>query len=234
MNYDILARYYDALVKDDEATRHWVNWIGRQGNSLLDCACGSGEITRQLAQMYPHVQGMDLSAQMTAAARAKDTEHQVTWSTQDMTDLTGYGSFDVITCLCDSVNYLDRQGFVTWLDQVHAHLNPRGRLYFDMHSQDRIEEFEEGYVETGTFEDGTQVQWVIESEDDRLYQDFAFYLPDGRMLQEHHIQYVHDPAFVRHQLEKRFVIESILTDFDKPGIQPGEKYFYICRKKENE
>ena len=35
MNYDILARYYDALVKDDEATRHWVHWIGSAGSTLL-------------------------------------------------------------------------------------------------------------------------------------------------------------------------------------------------------
>ena len=59
MNYDILARYYDALVKDDEATRHWVHWIGSAGSTLLDCACGSGEITRQLAEKYEDVQGMD-------------------------------------------------------------------------------------------------------------------------------------------------------------------------------
>ncbi|MEY8468678.1 class I SAM-dependent DNA methyltransferase [Faecalibaculum rodentium] len=232
MNYDILARYYDALVKDDEATRHWVHWIGSAGSTLLDCACGSGEITRQLAEKYEDVQGMDLSPAMIEAAAAKDTDHKVTWSTGDMTDLSGFGTFDVITCLCDSVNYLDEAGFVRWLDQAWTHLNPGGYLYFDMHSQDRIEEFREGYAEAGTFEDGTQVQWLIESEDNVLYQDFAFYLPDGRTLQEHHLQYIHDPEFVRQELEKRFTLESVVTDFDLPGLQPGEKYFYICRKKE--
>ena len=175
---------------------------------------------------------MDLSPAMIEAAAAKDTDHKVTWSTGDMTDLSGFGTFDVITCLCDSVNYLDEAGFVRWLDQAWTHLNPGGYLYFDMHSQDRIDEFREGYAEAGTFEDGTQVQWLIESEDNVLYQDFAFYLPDGRTLQEHHLQYIHDPEFVRQELEKRFRLESVVTDFDLPGLQPGEKYFYICRKKE--
>lgn len=64
MNYGILARYYDALVKDDEATRQWVNWIGRRGRTPLDCACGSGEITRRLAGMYEQTAGMDLSPDM--------------------------------------------------------------------------------------------------------------------------------------------------------------------------
>ncbi|WP_294729613.1 class I SAM-dependent methyltransferase [uncultured Faecalibaculum sp.] len=232
MNYGILARYYDALVKDDEATLQWVNWIGRRGRTLLDCACGSGEITRQLAGLYEQTAGMDLSPDMIRAASAKDPENTVTWLAGDMTDLDSLGTWDVITCLCDSVNYLDRQGFIQWLDQVHDHLNDGGWLCFDMHSLDRLEEFDQGYVETGTFDDGTQVQWVIESEEDRLYQDFAFYLTDGTTLQEHHVQHVHDPAFVEEELKRRFDIASVTTDFDLPGLQPGEKYFYICRKKE--
>lgn len=232
MTYDILASYYDALVKDDEATRDWADWIGQRGSTLLDCAAGSGEITCRLADMYDHVDAIDLSEQMIRQAGAKDD--RIGWMVRDMTDLEGLGTYDVITCLCDSINYLDREQLLTFLDQVKKHLTPAGWFLFDMHSQDRIGEFADGYVEAGEFEDGTQVQWTIESEGETLYQDFAFYLPDGRTVQEHHRQYIHDPAFVQAELEKRFVIERITTDFDLDGLQPGEKYFYICRKKEKD
>ena len=57
MIYDVLASYYDALVKDDEATAAWVALIQRhmQGNEIMEVACGSGEITIALAQKGYHM-----------------------------------------------------------------------------------------------------------------------------------------------------------------------------------
>ena len=47
MIYDTLASYYDALVKDEEATLSWVHWIEsfQKPYSMLELACGSAEIT---------------------------------------------------------------------------------------------------------------------------------------------------------------------------------------------
>ena len=52
MIYDVLASYYDALVKDEEATAAWVELIQRHvsGKEVMEVACGSGEITIALAQ----------------------------------------------------------------------------------------------------------------------------------------------------------------------------------------
>lgn len=226
--YDVLARYYDWLVKDPQAAERWVEWIGKRGKTLLDCGCGSGEITALLAEEY-EVTGIDLSREMIHQAKAKfDNVH---FECRDMTNLDGLPAYDVITCLCDSFNYLDSQHARTFFSQAAAHLNPGGWLLFDSHSLDRLTEFEEGYCETGTFEDGTQVQWVIESEEDRLYQDFAFYLTDGSTVQEHHEQWVYAPEVLEKMLGEWFEIVEVSTDFDVPGIGEGEKYFYVCEKR---
>lgn len=235
MMYDILARYYDALVKDDEATQMWADWMEswNPGSKFLELACGSGEITRLLAENHD-VEAMDLSEQMVDAAKAKDTQGRIAFSTGDMTDLSGYGTYDAIGCFCDSFNYLLEPDTVKkFFAQVHDHLTENGLFFFDTHSMDRLEEFNPEYEETGTFDDGTQVQWVISAEDDLIYQDFAFYLPD-QTIQEHHLQRVYSPAFLQEALEPYFTIEQILTDFDQDGIQEGEKYFYVCRRKEIE
>ena len=52
MMYQILARFYDALVQDEEATNAWVSFIQRhiQGKRVLELACGSGEITIALGK----------------------------------------------------------------------------------------------------------------------------------------------------------------------------------------
>ena len=98
---------------------------------------------------------------------------------------------------------------------------------------DRLEEFDSEYNETGAFEDGCQYQWSIMAEDDYVYQDFAFYMKD-RVIQEHHIQRVYDPQWLAKTLSKYFDILKVTTDFDIEGIAPGEKYFYVCRKKVQE
>lgn len=63
--YNQLAEYYDDLVKDDEATKEWVNWIRSflKPASVLELACGSGEITRSLAGLGYEVDALDLSAE---------------------------------------------------------------------------------------------------------------------------------------------------------------------------
>lgn len=233
MIYNKLAAYYDALVKDEEATKEWVNWIESKSkpSSLLELACGSGEITLALAKDGYTVSALDLSERMVEEAKKKDIEHQIDFSCHDMKDLSNYDQYDVITCLCDSFNYiLSKEEVTSFFKEVHDHLHEEGLFFFDTHSLDRLAEFEEEFNETGAFED-CQYQWSIMSEDDWVYQDFAFYLQDGSIVQEHHIQRVYHPDWLKEQLEKYFDILDIRTDFSLSGIQEGEKYFYICRRK---
>ena len=232
MIYSTLATYYDDLVKDEQATQAWVTWIERHKSacSMLECACGSGEITHALALKGYTMQALDLSQQMIDQAKAKDPT--IPYYCQDMKVLSALGSFEAIACLCDSFNYLlDPEDVITFFQQVHDHLHPHGTFFFDTHALDRLAEFRQEWNETGEFCDGTKYQWSIESEDDWIYQDFAFYTKAG-LIQEHHLQRVYDPQWLKTQLEPYFEIESIDTDFTHPGICPGEKYFYVCTRKE--
>ena len=93
-----------------------------------------------------------------------------------------------------------------------------------------MDEFSEEFNETGHIED-VDYQWSITSEEEIIYQDFAFYKENGEVIQEHHMQRVYDPEWLKEALHPYFYIESIKTDFDLEGIQPGEKYFFVCRRK---
>lgn len=230
MIYSVLADYYDALVGDPEAFEAWTDWIESHhpGPQVLELACGSGEITRRLADAGFEVTGMDLSEEMLKRAREKSAK--VSFQAGDMRDLSAFETYDLILCLCDSINYLESEAeFSALLDEVKAHLKPGGLFLFDMHTPDRLEEFADEYIETGAFEDGTQVQWIISAEDGVIYQDFAFYTDQG-LIEEHHRQVVFDPDFVQAELEKRFVLLDVRTDFEKEGQQEGEKLFYAARK----
>lgn len=231
MIYDTLASYYDALVKDDQATQAWVEWIEEftEPCSMLELACGSGEITHALAQDGFSMNALDLSSEMIEQARKKD--RSVSFYCGDMRDLSQFQTYDAVACLCDSFNYLlDKAEVRLFFKEVFDHLNPHGLFFFDTHSLDRIEEFKNEYNETGHI-DNIDYQWSITSEEDIIYQDFAFYQANGMVIQEHHMQRVYDPAWLEEVLSEFFDILSVRTDFDKKGIDSGEKYFYVCKKK---
>lgn len=234
--YETLGRYYDALVRDDEASDRWVEWIEswNPGPEFLELACGSGEITKRLAKKH-RITALDLSQTMVDEARSKaEAESDLlpfSFAQGDMRDLSAYGVYDAIGCFCDSFNYLeDEKEVQAFFDEVYAHLKDGSLFFFDSHSMDRLDEFAEDYEEAGEFEDGTQVQWIISAQDRQIYQDFAFYF-DGRTVEEHHCQTVFAPEELKTMLEKNFEILSLCGDFDQDELEDVEKYFFVCRAK---
>lgn len=231
--YETLGHYYDALVRDEEAAQKWVDWIESfaPGQTFLELACGSGEITVRLSALH-QLSALDLSAAMLEAARAKDSAGRIAFYQQDMRDLSGLGVFDAIGCFCDSFNYLvDERDVQAFFQETAAHLKDGGLLLFDSHGLSRLEEFEDDYEEAGTFEDGTQVQWMISTENSLLYQDFAFY-QDGNTIEEHHLQRVYSPQQLTDWLDAAgFEVIDLCGDFGEAGLDTCEKYFFACRKK---
>ena len=232
MSYDSLAAYYDALVKDEEATAAWLDYTRRylEPCSLLELACGSGEISIALAEAGYTVDATDLSPAMIQAAQEKPHPDAVTFRVMDMLDMQTALSVEGIVCYCDSLNYLtslDQVG--QFMDQAAELLEPHGVLLFDMHTPQRLEEFTEEYIEEGVLED-TPYQWTILSDEDRIYQHFAFWTSEG-LKEEHHVQTVFNPLAVLQRMEAAGFEVEIMTDFTQLGIQPGEKLFYAGRKK---
>ena len=232
--YETLGHYYDALVKDEEASRQWVDWIEsfHPGRRFLELACGSGEITEMLTATH-EMTALDLSQAMLERAAAKDPDKKVTFLWQDMRDLSSLGQFDAIGCFCDSINYLvEDQEMRDFFKEVASHLEPGGLFLFDSHGLDRLDEFAQDYEEAGEFDDGTQVQWVISADDELIYQDFAFYLPDGRTIEEHHMQRVYDPEDLKDWLQEAgFEVLDLRGDFGQAPLAECEKYFFACRRQ---
>lgn len=236
MMYEALAAFYDALVKDGEATKRWVDFVNahHKGKKLLEVACGSGEITLALAAAGYDVSALDLSRNMLRRAQDKAGSEHITWRHGDMRDLSSWPLFDGILCFCDSLNYLLNKADVhTFFVQAYTHLHASGVLLFDMHSQDRLSEFEEEYCEAGMVH-GTPYEWTIQTQEDRIYHNFAFYDADARVTLEQHIQRVYDPKWIQSELEQLGFQVSVYTDFTQKGIHSGEKYFYVAIKQEKE
>ena len=234
MIYDTLAKYYDLLVKDDEATQQWIDFTKRNvaGNYILELACGSGEITIALAVAGYHIYGSDLSEEMLNEAKKKKDATLVSWQQLDMLKLDAKNEYDAVICYCDSLNYIDSELKVQQLfKRVYDALKSDGVFLFDVHSVQRKNEFEMEYIEEGMLDD-IGYQWTIRHEDDVLYHNFAFYDENGNMVQEQHCQYIYDATLLKEFLENCGFKVEVYTDFTILGVTEGEKIFFVAKKEE--
>lgn len=233
MIYDILANYYDELVGDEIACQKWVEFTKKfaRGSKLLDLACGSGDVTIALSKEGFTVRGIDFSKEMIAKAKSKDQAQRVIFEIGDMKELHDHHVYDVVTCYCDSINYLIHEEDVKHVFQsVYESLNHYGVFLFDVHTLDRLDEFKDEYLEEDYLSDVGYV-WSIQSDENRLYQNFIFYTQDRIQVSEQHIQTVYHPKRLQELLENCGFQVEIWTDFDQLGIMPGEKYFFVARKE---
>jgi SAM-dependent methyltransferase len=123
--YDTLLAELEALALDH----------GLAGRRLLDVGCGTGKsFLPMLARGYD-VAGCDLSPAMVELAREKLPPGLVELFVADMRDLPVAGSFDLVTCLDDALNYLvDPAELVPALCGMAANLAPGGLVAFDVNT----------------------------------------------------------------------------------------------------
>jgi SAM-dependent methyltransferase len=106
----------------------------------LDLGCGTGTTLIELRRRQPdwRLAGIDVSAGMLAAARAKPTAETITWARARLGDpLPGAAAFDSCSLLYDTLNHLLEPGAWTRaLGTVADVLRPGGLLIFDVTNRD--------------------------------------------------------------------------------------------------
>lgn len=120
-----------------------------EGRRMLDLACGTGTLALILAEAGWEVVGLDQSAPMLAQARAKAVEAatpgRLTFVQGDIRSLRPSaslrpGSFDLITCTYDSLNYLlTPDNLTACFDGVAQMLAPGGLFVTDMNTRHFLE-----------------------------------------------------------------------------------------------
>jgi SAM-dependent methyltransferase len=137
--YARLAPFYDELTREhdyDSWTGHLeraARRAGLRGKRLLDAACGTGKSFLPFLRRGYEVTAFDLSPEMVALARAKAPEAEL--FVEDIRTLGRVGSFDLVTCLDDSLNYLLGDGDLdAALSALAGNLAPGGVLVFDLNT----------------------------------------------------------------------------------------------------
>ncbi|MBO4918570.1 MAG: class I SAM-dependent methyltransferase [Erysipelotrichaceae bacterium] len=209
-NYEMLAEYYDVLLQDEEALSLWLDYIEKEPfSTVLELASGSGVMAGILKKKGYEITASDISEKMKeVSVKNYDGEYLLL----NMTDYHLNKKYDLVLCICDSINYLYEEELSSFFRCAYEHLNEKGRLIFDMHHMKRLEEFREQYIEEG-YVCGVPYQWTIQSEpeDKEISEHFTFYTDEGMIL-ENHNQNVFDIETVKKYMKDLFDIE-VIEDF---------------------
>lgn len=150
MIYSKFAEIYNELM-DDSLYEYWKNYVLKrvQSGTLLEVACGTGDLAILLKKAGFEVTATDLSYEMLsiAAKKIEEQNEYLELAQINMINLDGLDQYDVITCFDDSICYLEdlnqlEQAFTT----AYEHLNDHGKYLFDSHSIYQMDEKFPGYM----------------------------------------------------------------------------------------
>jgi SAM-dependent methyltransferase len=139
--YDALASTYDTFTADYDYER-WLTVLhglatehGHFGRRLLDVACGTGRSFEPMLRRGYEVMACDISPAMVERAAARLEVSGGRAAVADMRRLPDWGTFDLVTCLDDAVNYLHTEADLDAAFRSVARTLRSGGFYvFDVNS----------------------------------------------------------------------------------------------------
>lgn len=146
-SYRALASSYDRLTRDvdyRDAVDFYFEILRREGiapRSAVDLACGTGSVTKLLAQRGIPVIGVDLSEDMLTQAQQKNEaeEPRPVFLHQNLTKLYLPRGVDLAVCALDSLDYITApRDCQMAIRCVYKALNPGGIFIFDVNTPEKL------------------------------------------------------------------------------------------------
>ncbi len=148
MQYGDFSSIYDFLMRSvdyDAWARYIVDLMPNKCGVLLECACGTGEITRRLHRYFESIIATDISDDMLCIAAEKCrnagiTQKEIRFANMDMRNIKLHKPVDCVVCCCDGVNYLTCKAYAeSFFASAYAALKQGGALLFDISSRYKLE-----------------------------------------------------------------------------------------------
>ncbi len=234
--YGKMAKVYDELIYEDinykdisEFILNLCDKIDIKRESYLDLACGTGSIALHLGQHCKEIFLVDLSEEMLMEADKKLREARIKAKIicQDMCELQLNKSFDLITCVLDSTNYiLDDEGLEDYFQGVYNHLKEDGVFIFDINSYYKLSEVLGNNIYTYNSEEVFYV-WENVFEDDIVDMDLTFFVKNGDLYER--FNEVHEERAYK-ECEIENIVKSI--GFNIEGKYNGYSYENVTSESE--
>ncbi len=243
MQYGKFAALYDKLMADVDYGA-WADYVAKfikPGSSVLECACGTGEISLRLAAKGYSVTATDVSEEMLAVAAEKQRRAGLAMSSlrfvrMDMRSLSVHKKVDCVLSCCDGVNYLTSTGDLERFFMGAASvLKPGGLLLFDISSRYKLANVlgNNCFAENGM--DAAYIWRNAYDEKTKLVEmELTFFERKGGLYErfdETHIQRAHSVREIGSRLERAgFSYEAYACFTEDAPSDTDERIQFAARK----
>lgn len=248
--YTSFAAVYDVFM-DDVPYEEWCGYVcgilqeyGIRDGLVLDLGCGTGTMTRLLAEQGYDMIGVDCSEDMLELAQEKEAERSlnILYLLQDMREFELYGTVRAVVCICDSINYiLEEEELLQVFRLVNNYLDPGGLFLFDLNT---VYKYREVIGDATIAENREDCSFIWENtyyEEERVNEyDLTIFREEGKGLyrkyQETHFQKAYDLAMVRSLLERAGM--HYITAYDaftrEPPRKESERIYVVAMEQGKE
>lgn len=245
--YSDFAEVYDIFM-DETPYAQWAQFLQtyfakygvNTSDLVLDLGCGTGKLTRLLAQAGYDMIGVDASQDMLSIAMEKQEEGDSTilYLLQDMREFELYGTVKAVVSVCDSINYLlEEEDVLQTFRLVNNYLDPGGIFIFDFNTNYKYEyvigdsciaENREdcSFIWENYYDPMTQINQydvtVFVQEEEPLYRKFT----------ETHYQRGYTVTRMKGLLQKAGlqVLECIDADTHEAVTETSERVYFIAQE----
>lgn len=238
--YTALAGWFEYLNDDcgyEQWSQYLISRIGRFSvRSGLDIGCGSGRFTRDFRRAGYEMTGLDVSEAMLtkAEALARKEKISVKWRLGDIARFRSPEKFDFAISVNDCFNYIPKEKLPAAFGNVRSALHKKGVFLFDVSSPRK---FREKIADTVCADDREEVTYLSfnSADGDKVTMDVTLFVrrADGAFdrFDERHVQYVHEPEFLRGELEKSGFEVLEEEGFLGEKEQDSDRICFLARRK---
>ena len=241
--YDVFLEYYDRIVRsinnplEDEIeflVEDCINEHKPETKTILETACGTWEVARELISKKYKVTGLDISEKMLEKAEKNLNKKDLVLA--DMTNFNLDKTFDAILCNYNSICHLLKwEQWQAFFDMSSKHLEKDGLLVFDINTLYEFDNITNDFAQFYNFEEDTvslemnKKDWIYEW----LVKIFKKSSEGKYDLIE---EVVRENSFPINKIKKELkekwfkILEMIDYHYGEVTAQ-SERVYFICKKK---
>ena len=233
--YEEWSRYLISLLKEYQVT----------DGTVVELGCGTGKMTRLLADAGYDMVGVDNSAEMLEIAGERQEEEErndILYLLQDMRELDLYSTVGTVISVCDSVNYiLEEEELLQVFRLVNNYLYPGGVFIFDFNT---VYKYREVIGNTTIAENREDCSFIWENyydpEEEINEYDLTIFVQEEedifRRFTETHLQRGYTAEQMRALLEQAGlnVLEIMDSDTGEAATATSERVYIVAKEQQKE
>ena len=221
--YNNFSYYYD-LMMDDVDYDIFVNLVKDNisiDKTILDCGCGTGNVSIPLKKEGYNIIGVDYSSDMLTVCKAKQEDNNISFPIYEnnIEEDLGTELFDSCISFLDVINYVD---YKLAFKSIYNVLKKSGIFLFDVNNFD-YQESMKGYVEEDSNEIFSYTWKIIDNGIGSIKHDLTIETKDNKFNEIHYQTTYKKEEYIKYLECLGFSVEVLIDD--------DIKVFFKCIKK---